>query len=61
MARNKMQRSALGAKASRRLGNTIIYIILVLMTLIWLFPFFGILMESFKVNTRMMDGDLFPG
>ena len=60
MARNKMQRSALGAKASRRLSNTIIYIILVIITLVWLFPFFGIVMESFKVNTKMMDGELFP-
>ena len=58
---NNMKHKRLGTKASRRLGNTIIYIILVLMTLIWLFPFFGILMESFKVNTRMMDGELFPG
>ena len=60
MANNNMQRSALGAKASRRLGNTIIYIVLILITLIWLFPFFGIVMESFKVNTTMMDGELFP-
>ena len=60
MARNKMQRSALGAKASRRLANTAIYIVLILMTVVWLFPFFGIVMESFKVNTAMMDGELFP-
>ena len=60
MARNKMQRSALGAKANRRLANTVIYIVLILITVIWLFPFFGIVMESFKVNTQMMDGELFP-
>ena len=60
MAKNSAQRSALGAKASRRLANTVIYVILVLITLIWLFPFFGIVMESFKVNTKMMDGELFP-
>ena len=60
MARNKMQRSALGANASRRLANTLIYIVLILMTVVWLFPFFGIVMESFKVNTKMMDGELFP-
>ena len=56
-----IQKSGLGAKASRRIGNTIIYIVLILMTLIWLFPFFGILMESFKVDTPMMDGRLIPG
>ena len=58
---NAIEKSGLGAKASRRLGNTVIYIILILITLIWLFPFFGILMESFKVDTRMMDGKLIPG
>jgi arabinogalactan oligomer/maltooligosaccharide transport system permease protein len=55
-----MNRKSLGAKASRRLGNTVVYIVLILMTVIWLFPFFGIVMESFKVNTTMMDGELFP-
>ena len=60
MANNSIKRSGLGAKASRRLGNTVIYIVLIAITLIWLFPFFGIVMESFKVNTTMMDGELFP-
>ena len=60
MAKNTMQRSLLGAKASRRLANTAIYVVLILMTVVWLFPFFGIVMESFKVNTKMMDGELFP-
>ena len=60
MDNKKIKRSALGAKASRRLANTAIYIVLILMTVVWLFPFFGIAMESFKVNTQMMDGELFP-
>ena len=57
----KIQKSGLGARASRRIANTIIYIVLTVITLVWLFPFFGIVMESFKVNTQMMDGELFPG
>ena len=57
---NKIQKSGLGARASRRLVNTLIYIVLITMTVVWLFPFFGIVMESFKVNTRGMDGELFP-
>lgn len=60
MDNKRIKRSALGAKASRRLANTVIYIVLILITVIWLFPFFGIVMESFKVNTQMMDGKLFP-
>ena len=58
---NRIQKSGLGARASRRIGNTIVYIILILITLIWLFPFFGIVMESFKVNgSGGMDGELIP-
>jgi len=57
---NKIQKSGLSVRASRTIGNTIIYIILIAITVIWLFPFFGIVMESFKVNTRAMDGELFP-
>ena len=57
---NKIKKTGLGAKASRRLGNTIVYIILVLMTVIWLFPFFGILLESFRVETTMQVSYLWP-
>ena len=57
---NKIKKSGLGAKTSRRLSNAIIYIILIAITLIWLFPFVGIVFESFKVNTQAMDGELFP-
>ena len=57
---NTIQKSGLGARASRRIANTIVYIVLTIMTVTWLFPFFGIVMESFKVNTRAMDGLLFP-
>ena len=57
---NTIQKSGLGARASRRLANGVIYIVLIILTLIWLFPFFGLVMESFKVNTRAMDGELFP-
>jgi arabinogalactan oligomer/maltooligosaccharide transport system permease protein len=35
-------------KRKKRIGNTICYIILVLISIIWLFPFFGLLMQSFR-------------
>ncbi|MBQ3487265.1 MAG: ABC transporter permease subunit, partial [Clostridia bacterium] len=57
---DKIRKSGLGARASRRLSNTVIYIILIVITLVWLFPFVGITLESFKVNTRGMDGELIP-
>ena len=58
---NTLQKSGLGARASRRLANSVIYVILVVMTLVWLFPFFGLVLESFKVDTKAMDGNLIPG
>ena len=57
---NRIKKSGLGAAASRRISNFFVYIALIAITLIWLFPFFGLVMESFKVNTRAMDGELFP-
>ena len=60
MKNNEIKKSGLGAKASRRLGNAVVYIILIAITIVWLFPFFGLVMESFKVNTTAMDGELFP-
>ena len=47
---NKIKKTGLGAKASRTLGNTVVYVILVLITVIWLFPFVGIVLESFRVE-----------
>ena len=60
MENNSIKKSGLGVKATRTITNTFVYILLVVITLIWLFPFFGITMESFKVNTAGMDGELIP-
>jgi len=57
---SQIQKTGLGATASRRLGNTVVYVILVLMTLIWLFPFFGIMLESFRVETKQQVSYLWP-
>ncbi len=40
----------LGLKTSRRIGNTIIYIILVILMIVWLTPFFFLLMDSLKCD-----------
>jgi arabinogalactan oligomer/maltooligosaccharide transport system permease protein len=55
-----IKKTGLGARASRRISNTIIYVVLIAMTLVWLFPFFGILLESFKTETKMQTAYLFP-
>ena len=56
----KTHRSLLGAKASRRLSNAVIYILLAAITIIWLFPFFGIVLESFRVESKAQVGYLWP-
>ena len=57
---NKIKKTGLGARASRRLGNTIVYIALCIITVIWLFPFFGIVLDSFRVETAMQVSYLWP-
>lgn len=56
----QIRKTGLGKKASRRIGNTVIYIILIAITIIWLFPFVGIVLESFKTETNMQTPYLFP-
>ena len=56
----KPRKSLLGAKASRRLGNTVVYIILAIITVVWLFPFFGIVLESFRIETPAQVGYFWP-
>ncbi len=50
----------MGIRARRRVTNTAIYILLAIITVVWLFPFFGILLESFKTETTMQTGYLIP-
>ena len=57
---NMIRKTGLGARASRRISNIIIYIILIAITIVWLFPFVGILLESFKTETKMQTPYLFP-
>ena len=56
----RIKKSGLGAAASRRISNAIIYVLLVAITIVWLFPFVGILLESFKTETKMQTPYLFP-
>ena len=59
MSNNSMKRG-LGQKATNRITNTVVYIILIIMAVVWLFPFFGILMESFRVESTGQKEYLFP-
>ena len=50
----------IGVKASRTIGNIIAYIILVIMTVVWLFPFVGIVLDSFRMESTSQVGYLIP-
>lgn len=51
---------SMGIATGRKISNAIAYVVLVLMTLIWLFPFFGIVLESFRVETTQQVSYLWP-
>lgn len=50
----------MGLKAKTTIGNTIIYVILVLMSFIWLFPFVCIVLQSFRCESTQMVGYIVP-
>ncbi len=50
----------MGLKAKTTLGNVITYIIIISMCIIWLVPFFCILLESFRMETTMQVGYVIP-
>ena len=59
MSKN-LQKTHISAKTSSRISNTIIYIILIAISLVWLFPLFGLILESFRVETTQQVSYLWP-
>ena len=45
-----IRRRGFGARTSRFIGNAVVYVILAAIALIWLFPFFGLALESFRTE-----------
>lgn len=56
----KTSKRKMGLKAKTALGNTITYIIIIAMCVIWLIPFVCILLESFRMETTMQVGYVIP-
>ena len=50
----------MGQKAANRISNTIIYILLVIITIVWLIPFVFILLQSFRVESTHPAGYVLP-
>ena len=49
----------MGMKTMSRISNTVIYIVLILVSIIWLVPFFCIVVQSFRVSPTGMTRYLF--
>lgn len=58
--RENTSQRLMGLKAKTTAGNVIVYIILVIMSIVWLIPFVCILFESFRVETTMQVGYVIP-
>ena len=54
------EKKHMGMRAKTRLSNTIIYVILTIMSIVWLFPFFCIVCESFRVESTYQVGYVIP-
>ena len=57
---SSIKKTGLGARASRRISNGIVYAVLIFITVVWLVPFFGIVLESFRVESTAMKSYLIP-
>ncbi len=50
----------IGMRAKNTISNTIIYVVLILMSVIWLIPFICILLQSFRVESTWQVGYVVP-
>ena len=50
----------MGLRASRTVANTSIYVLLVIISIVWLIPFFCILLQSFRVESTWQVGYVIP-
>lgn len=56
----KKKNKHVGIKTGARVSNTVIYVILCIMTVVWMIPFVCILLESFRIETTMQVGYVIP-
>jgi len=55
-----LEKRHMGLKASRAISNTLIYIILIIMSIVWLIPFLCIVLQSFRVESTWQVGYVVP-
>ncbi len=56
----KNEKRHMGLKAANRLSNTAIYILLIVISVVWLLPFVFILLQSFRVESTWQVGYVIP-
>ena len=56
----KGTRTHMGLKARSRISNTVIYILLVIMSVVWLIPFIFIVLQSFRIESTWQVGYILP-
>ena len=55
-----LEKRSMGLRASRTISNTIIYVILIVMNVVWLIPFFCIVLQSFRIESTWQVGYVIP-
>lgn len=51
---------SVGIATGRRISNFFVYLLLISITVVWLFPFFGLVLESFRVEIPQQVSYLWP-
>ena len=55
-----LEKRSMGLRASRTISNTLIYIVLVIMSVVWLIPFICIVLQSFRIESTWQVGYVIP-
>ena len=55
-----MEKHSMGMAAKRRVANITTYVILVLVSIIWIIPFIFLILQSFDVSSKGLSGNVWP-
>lgn len=55
-----MERHSMGLATKRRVSNIITYVVLILVSIIWIIPFIFLILQSFDVASKGLTGNVWP-
>ena len=55
-----MEKRSMGMAAKRRAGNIVTYVILVMISIIWIIPFIFLILQAFDVGNPGLTGNIWP-